>query len=750
MVTNGRARAAVVVIALLVAGLSAPVSPAGGTEQWPVRKGLWPADTVPGSLLVTTTDGQVEVVEVEPGEEAVEAARLRTRPGVFAVEPDHLRHALRTPNDPQYAQQWSHAMTGAEAAWDVSTGDPGVKVAVVDTGVDGTHPGLAANIVGQVDVSSGQIVPKPLRSDNDACGDGHGTMVAGVLGALGNDGNDVAGVAWDVGILDVAAGDPNLCKLFADSAVVAGITYATTQNVDAINLSLGGRAEACPTALQTAIDAALAKEIVVVAAAGNEELDFPGLTSVPASCNGVISVGAVGETSAPAPYSNANAYVDLVAPGGDLATDRGILSTRLGGGTATLDGTSFSAPYVTGAVALLRSADPTLGADVIEAILEETAVHPSGVRTDGLGWGRLDLAAAVSLAATGPVPKPKPATDFPVGLVVRVSAEEAVTDAVRQAVAMSQFVFTKGQAQHVIVARRDDFADALAGSSLGFGFGPVLFTERTGSLNATTATELARVLPKTGRVYLLGGTAALPEGLEAELRGRGFSPVRLAGVTREITAAAIADEVRVRVRELGFTPSRTAILATGRAWPDAVTAGSLGAWFGYPILLTEPTALPPATRDKLAMLRPQRLYVVGGTAAVSDAVAAAARDAGGSQLVRLAGIDRSGTAMAVARRFREDFRAENGVDPTLAIGVNLRRDGGFAHVLSASAAIGAFSGVYLPVEGVTGDDVPAAVVPFACSFEPFRGIIAGDVDVVNEAAKERLNALLEHRASDCP
>src|SRR5690606_36029490 len=158
--------------------------------------------------------------------------------------------------------------------------------------------------------------PRPLGVDNDACGVGHGTFVAGIIGATGNDANDVAGVAWEVGILDVAAGDPFRCGSFSDGAIVAAITYAVGQGVDVINLSLGGPSDSCPTAFQAAIDQARRAGVVVVAAAGNDERYFPGLTSVPASCNGVLSVGAVGRSGGAAPYSNANALVDVVAPGG--------------------------------------------------------------------------------------------------------------------------------------------------------------------------------------------------------------------------------------------------------------------------------------------------------------------------------------------------------------------------------------------------------------------------------------------------
>jgi subtilisin family serine protease/putative cell wall-binding protein len=752
--SNGRIRPVVGIVAIALLGVLVPASPASGQEgravKRPQLRQLWPTDAVPGSLLVTRHDRSVEQVDVAVGHEAAEAARIERQPGVVAVEPDVVRHAFKVSGDPLASQQWSHTQSNAPAAWDVTTGDPAVKVAIIDSGIDATHPDLRANVVSQVDVSSG-VQTRALGTNNDPCGLGHGTFVAGVVGAVGDNGIGVAGVAWHVSIVDVAAGDPNRCGAFDDSAIVTGIQYAVSQGVDVINLSLGGPGGTCPTAYQSAIDEARANGVVVVAAAGNDELQFPGLTSIPASCNGVISVGAVGDSGDHSAYSNANAEVDLAAPGGDSTTGHGkILSTALGGGYDTEEGTSFASPYVVGTVALLRSVNKALTADQVESILESTA-SGHGVRTAALGWGRVDVGAAVARAkAGGDLPAPAPDPVFPVGLVVRVSDQSGSTGAVRQAVATSKFVFDDGRAKYAIVARKDDFADALAGSTLGFGQGPVLFTGSTGSLDPLTAVELKRILPAGGQVYLLGGTSALPATLEADVRALGLEPVRLAGTTREATAAAVATEDGKRQVALGFGAPTRVVLATARQWPDAVTAGSLGAWFGYPILLTDPNTLSPATRDALASLHPDRIYVVGGTAAVSSPVANAARDAAhATSANRLAGVDRVGTAVAVAQQFVTEFRGQTGFDPLYPVAVNLRRGDGFAHVLSASAIVGAGSGVFLPLEGNDGDTIAPAVKSLACALDPFLAVVAGEKDIVTDSAKARLDDELEHKPSAC-
>ncbi len=316
---------------------------------------------------------------------------------------------------------------------------------------------------------------------------------------------------------------------------------------------------------------------------------------------------------------------------------------------------------------------------------------------------------------------------------------------------MSKFVFDEGKARHAVVSRDDDFADALAGSTLGFGVGPILFTPRTGKLDGSTANELARVLPPGGRVYILGGTSALPATLEQDIQALNLTPVRIAGSTRMATAAAVASEVVSRSVELGFQPPTRAVLATAYQWPDAVTAGSLGAWFGYPILLTDPTSLSAETRDALAKLRPAELLVVGGTQAVSSPVATAARDAGGStSAVRLAGNDRMETAAAVAREMVNEFRVQSGgFDPQNPVAVNLRRTDGFAHVLSASSIIGRGSGVFLPVDGDSGDTIPASTKTLACSLNVGFGVVAGEKDLITESTRSRLQDMLEHAKGAC-
>ena len=781
-----------VVAVLLVVPLTAGIAGADeGDLPWAVgnsgrRQELlhrsWPDDGVPGSILVTTTSPEIAdavaadegglrlgdrvvLLRVEPGSEPEVAGRVAAVSGVLGVEPDRVREPAVVPDDPDYADQWSHQLVNADDAWNITTGDDAVQVAVLDTGVDGGHVDLLANLAEQVDMSSGRPVVRAVPSDNDACDVGHGTFVAGVVGAVGDNGRGVTGVAWDVSLIDVALTSPAARCGILDSAIVAGIAYVADPDrvdgpVDVINLSLGAVSAACPVALQTQLDAARAAGTLVVAAAGNDQLRIEGAASIPASCSGVLSVAAVGEDGEVARYSNANQWVDVAAPGGDSTTGGGIVSTAAGGGYDEQEGTSFASPYVAGVAALLRSVDPTLSPDDLESILEHTASLQGASRNDEIGWGLVDAGRAVA-AAGNDFGAPQADPDFPVTTrnldVVRVKGPSSVTDAVPQAVAVSESTFDVDQAIHAVVARSDDYADALAGSSLGFGVGPLLFAKSTGPLSRTTATELQRVLPSGSTVYLLGGTAALPATMEGEIRALGLKPERLAGITRELTAVAVATELERFLDENEFARPPVAIVATARNWPDAVSAGALGAWFGMPVLVTAPDALHASVRDFLSAREWLGVYVVGGTAALSDGVLVAVRDAAGvdrSDVERLAGVDRSGTMVAVSSEFErvyaDQFEAAFGhpAVPNLVAAVNLRRADGFAHVLSASALVGAMAGVFAPVEGAGGNEIEAEAQAYVCRF-PAAGVVAGGVDLVSEATLELFDDLLKGDAPAC-
>jgi putative cell wall-binding protein len=391
----------------------------------------------------------------------------------------------------------------------------------------------------------------------------------------------------------------------------------------------------------------------------------------------------------------------------------------------------------------------------VEGLLEAGADTGDG-RNAQYGWGLVDAGRSVDLLLAGQRPKPAADPAFPVGgvggdvlpppvqgpQVFRVSAGSGRTAPIPQAVAVSRTAFEDRGAQHAVLVRRDMFSDALAGSSLTLGLGPLLYTDPSGPLPAETRAELVRTLARGATVYLLGGPAALPVALESEITSLGLRPHRLSGVDRESTAVAVARELAVRRKAAGFPDNGVVVLATSDNWPDAVAAGAVGAYYGLPILVTPAPRLHPATAQALRDLRPAGLLVLGGRTAISAptytaAVTAARLSKGG---VRLAGGDRYATAIEIAKFFEESLAAE-GASPRCVIAVNVTRPDGWTHALSASPLAGAYGCVLVPVQDPEANRLPSATRAYVDRMR-VDGVLAGDRDLISNAAGAELRTLL--------
>jgi thermitase len=249
--------------------------------------------------------------------------------------------------DPLRSQQWGLDLIHADAAHLVTTG-VGATVAVVDTGIDASHPDLA-----------GRIVPGYDFVDNDSTpqdGNGHGTHVSGIIAADADNGIGVDSVAPGASIMPVRVLDDSGSG--SDAAVADGINWATAHGADVINLSLGGSVPTSglgvPDAMTAAVQNAVNHGIVVVAAAGNDGLPFCENNSLAGK---VLCVGAVDKRENRSFFSSFGAGLSLVAPGGsDMpGTDEDILSTWNDGTYHFLAGTSQATPHVSGVAALLVS-----------------------------------------------------------------------------------------------------------------------------------------------------------------------------------------------------------------------------------------------------------------------------------------------------------------------------------------------------------------------------------------------------------
>jgi thermitase len=331
---------------------------------------------------VRATGGQIEdaiagigvkILRV-PGNEAAAAAALKNRPEVEFAEVDHLWPLNSQPNDPQYSNQWHLPKIATTQAWQTATGAD-VIVAILDTGVDLTHPDLAAN-----------LVPGWNFWDNNSNASdvhGHGTAVAGVVGAVTNNSIGVASIAPGCRIMPIRISDPQ--GYGSTSAMANGLVWSSDRGARVANISY---------MVSTSITVRNAAQYfqnaggVVTVASGN----YSTVTSN-ADNPYVLTVSATTSSDSIASYSNTGTDIDISAPGS------GIRTTNRGGGYGSWSGTSFSAPTAAGVAALVISANPSLsGAQVQQAMFQgATDLGLSGWDTT-FGWGRVDAAQSVEAA----------------------------------------------------------------------------------------------------------------------------------------------------------------------------------------------------------------------------------------------------------------------------------------------------------------------------------------------------------------
>ncbi|MBA7602999.1 hypothetical protein ES703_10099 [subsurface metagenome] len=308
---------------------------------------------------------------------------LRKNPAVAYIEPDAVVYAL--------GQQvpWGINRIGAPTAWSSSTGAE-VKVAILDTGIQGNHPDLAANVKGGISVV-GETYSTDPADWND--GHGHGTHVAGTVAAVNND-VGVVGSAPDAWLYGV--------KVLSDSGegplsdVIEGIDWSVQNGMQVLNMSLG--TDVHLNSFEEACDQAYEAGLLLVAAAGNEGDGDPDTTelSYPAAYDSVMAVSMTDSNDQVPSSSNSGTFVELAAPGVS------IYSTHKGSGYTTKSGTSMAAPHVSGTAALVWAWNPSLTNVQLRSILQQTAedLGPAG-RDTVYGYGLVRADEAVPIYGVG-------------------------------------------------------------------------------------------------------------------------------------------------------------------------------------------------------------------------------------------------------------------------------------------------------------------------------------------------------------
>jgi len=374
-------------LALVVA---VQAGPAGSTDHVPgrvlvrFRAGTQVAqqESIVSSVGATRLDVipqiGVQLLELPAGAEAEAGVQaLRARPEVSFAELDRLvPQAEVQPNDPFYAYQTMSAQVRLPQAWSTTTGSAGVTVAIVDGGVDASHPDIAPNIVPGWNFYD----DSPDTSDID----GHGTKAAGTVGAVGNNAQGVAGCAWTAKIMPIRTSNPaGQGEVFAISK---GLVWAADHGARVANLGydLG---DTTGSAVSTAAEYFQSRGGVVTTAAGNDGASL-NLPSDPY----LLVVSAITPFNTLTSWSNSGTHVDLSAPETSW-------TTIAGGGYGQALGTSYSSAFVAGVAALALSVDPTLTGEELRDLLTNSSddLGPAGW-DPGFGWGRLNAERAVAMA----------------------------------------------------------------------------------------------------------------------------------------------------------------------------------------------------------------------------------------------------------------------------------------------------------------------------------------------------------------
>lgn len=284
------------------------------------------------------------------------------------------------PNDALYSEyQWNLPSIETEKGWNVSKGDDQVIVAVLDTGVQSNHPDLKGKIITGIN-----LIDEEAEPDDDV---GHGTHVSGIIGATVNNGEGVAGLSWYNKIMPIKVLDSSGAG--STYSVAQGIIWAVDHGAKVINMSLGNYAEA--DFLHDAIKYAYERDVVMIAASGNDNTERPGY---PAAYPEVFAVAATNSNKEKASFSNYGNYIDVAAPGDSIA------STYPGSQYAALSGTSMASPHVAALAGLIRSVNPELtNVEVMEIMRKSANDLGAKGKDDYFGYGEIDVDKALRAAS---------------------------------------------------------------------------------------------------------------------------------------------------------------------------------------------------------------------------------------------------------------------------------------------------------------------------------------------------------------
>jgi hypothetical protein len=328
---------------------------------------------------------QIRVKRIKVPAHVLETVReaLSHNPHVEFVENNFMAEPSTTPNDSYYPSQWHLPKINAPSGWDITTGSESAPIAIIDSGVDPSHPDLAIKLI------AGYNFVLNNTDTHDVLG--HGTAVAGTAAAITNNVTGVAGLACDNSIMPLVVLDSNSYASYYN--IARAITYAVERGVKVLNISIGGASSS--STLQSGTDYAWNKGALIFASAMNYNTSTP---YYPAACPNVVAVAATTSSDTKASFSNYGTWVDIAAPGDYIYT------TKNGGTYSYWSGTSFASPLTAGLAALIWSVNPSLtNAQVYDILTQNTDDLGTLGFDQYFGYGRINALKSL-LAAIDNVP----------------------------------------------------------------------------------------------------------------------------------------------------------------------------------------------------------------------------------------------------------------------------------------------------------------------------------------------------------
>jgi subtilisin family serine protease len=345
-----------------------------GTDEAVRGRAMW---AVRGQAAGRIDGANVEVLNIPQGNELLAARVLKERAEVEFAEVDELRPAATTPNDPGYTGGWQSNLPNINcpAAWDLTRGSTNIVIAVLDTGVDTTHPDLAPNAV-----PGWNVVSNSADTSDDI---GHGTEVAGVVCAATNNGAGVAGVSWGCRMMPVRITAPG-ATMASFSAIASALNWASQHGARVANCSFQASDS---STVASAAQAFMSHGGVVVMGAGND-----GVMLTAPDNPYVLTVSACDLNGSPSSYSDYGNIADRSAPGDVFTTGRG-------GNYLPCNGTSFASPIVAGVAGLVLSANPSLTGQQAATVIQQSCDDLGSAGWDvHFGAGRVNAFHAVQAA----------------------------------------------------------------------------------------------------------------------------------------------------------------------------------------------------------------------------------------------------------------------------------------------------------------------------------------------------------------